>query len=241
MKQLSITLLSVALLAGGNLFAEDKAPDKAPVKSSITTAVPDAGLKITKITGTVQLMKDGLVVMTLKPGDALPSLVDANMTFNVIDGSIEVEAGGEKITGGSGANFTVNAEKSGEVKISVAAGAPVEVKGASGSSVVLTQNTDVKMTKTGAKMDIAVEKGSALVTTASGEKAQSVKAGETATLTAAAGSVVAPTVPAVTEEPEASAEAAVLPPPFVPETTVIETQTVQESCEVSGSTPGCNP
>ncbi len=221
----------------------------------VKPAAPAAGLKITKLTGTVNLMKDGVIVMTLKPGDALPTLVDPAMTFAVVDGSIEVEAGGQTMVAATGSNFTVNAENGADVKIMVAEGAPVEVKGAAGNSMVVTQNSEIQMKNDGVKMEIAIDKGSALVTTPSGEAPKTINAGEKIEMApmppappvAPVAPAVAPGAPVTPEEAPAAPEAPVapelpvLPPPTVPENTNIPTQIVQESCGLSNSTPGCIP
>jgi len=219
MKTLVAIVAAITILAGSNAYAAKP---------------PAAGMRITKITGTVNLMKDGLVVMTLKPGDALPTLTDTNVTFAVVDGTIEMEAGGEKITAATGSNFTVNADNAASVKISVTEGAPVEIKGAGGNNVLLSQNTEVSMNKTNGNIEITVDKGSAMVTNLSGAAPQTMNAGEKMEMPAAL------PAPAIAPADPVSEVPMIVAPPFIPETTVIETQTVQESCEVSSSSPACN-
>jgi 5-deoxy-D-glucuronate isomerase len=208
MKQSAI--LAVALLfAAGSAFAQ------------ANPAAPAAkGLKITKITGTVNIMKDGKVLMTLKPGGPIPSIDDNKVSFSVVEGTIEVEANGKTITAATGSNFSV-ATTNGKTDISVAAGTPVAVKAASGHNIVVTANSEIRMTTVGGKMTVKVEKGTAVMTDATGGQTQALKAGETTTV----GVTVAPA--ATTEETTVTA----------PESTVIESSTVQESSEVSGSTP----
>ncbi|HAF96511.1 MAG: hypothetical protein A2X34_09610 [Elusimicrobia bacterium GWC2_51_8] len=231
MKLVQIAVLAAAVSLGGSVIAQ-------------AAATPAKGLKITKITGTVNIMKDGVIVMTLKPGDSIPEIKDNQMTFAVVEGSMELQAGGKAITAGAGANFSVTSNRS-EVEISVTAGAPVAIKSESGHNVVLTPNTTVSMVNTRGKVEISVEKGNAVVSNASGGETQSVKAGETASIPAMPPAPIAAAAPApAKEEPEAEipaetpADAAVtVPVTEPPPTTVIQTQTVEEATEVSGSNP----
>lgn len=142
-------------------------------------AIPAPGLKLTRITGTVHLMKYGLVVITLRPGDAIPSLADPNITFAVVDGSIELKAGREKISAEGGANFTLTAEKGREVLISVDEGSPLEFAGVYGGNVLLAQNSEVRINYTLKKTKLYVKKGNAMVTMPGAKEPNSVNAGET--------------------------------------------------------------
>ena len=166
--------------------------------------------------------------MTLRPGDAIPSLADLSITFAVVDGALELEASGEKISAAGGANFTVTSEKGGKMAISVAEGTPVEIKDVSGNIIVLARNSEIKITDTGNKTKISVQKGSAIVTTSSGGEPKTVNAGDTLKLS----------VPEPIPVP-GPLHAAIIPV-IVPESSVIQSQILQESCGVSGSTPGCN-
>lgn len=216
MKLFQIAALAAAVSLGGSVFAQ-------------TPANPVKGIKIVKITGTVNVIKDGAIVMTLKPGDAIPEIKDTGITFSVVDGGIEVQADGKTITAAAGASFTVSADKN-EVRIAAAAGAPVAVKSESGHNVVLTPDSEVKMTTTKGKVEIKVEKGGAVVSNASGGETRNVKAGETVSIPAPL-APVAPPAPVV--PPAAQPAPAVEPPP----TAVIPTQLVEEAKEVSGSNP----
>ena len=220
MKHLKMAVLALAVSFTANLSAQ-------PAQAKYMKPAP--GIKIAKITGTVNLLKNGLVVMTLRPGDPIPALSDHSISFAVVDGALELEASGEKISADAGANFTVTSEKGGKMTISVAEGTPVQIKDVSGNTIVLTRNSEVKITDTGNKTKISVQKGSALVTTSSGGEPKTVNAGDTLKLSAPE--------PAPAPGPE-PAHAAILP--VMPESSVIPSKTVQESCEVSGSTPGCN-
>ncbi|MEK7721791.1 MAG: hypothetical protein AAB359_05325, partial [Elusimicrobiota bacterium] len=182
--------------------------------------------------GTVNILKDGVVVMTLKPGDAIPEITDNKVAFSIVDGTVEIEAGGKKISGATGSNFTVTSNE-GQVNVSLGAGTPVAVKSESGHNVILTANSEVKMVNVGGKIEISMEKGNAVVTNASGGETQTVRAGQSVFLSAAA-PMSAPTASAPVEK--APAVTIALPPA----TSVIPTQEiVQAVCEVSASTPGC--
>ncbi|KAF0125960.1 MAG: hypothetical protein FD154_1502 [Elusimicrobia bacterium] len=215
-------ILAVALLfAAGSAFAQADPP--AP-------AAQAAGLKITRITGTVNIMKDGFILMTLKPGDSVPAITDASVAFAVVEGTIEVAANGKTITAATGSNFTVAAAK-GKVDISVTAGTPVAVKTPSGHNIVVTANSDVRLATVGGKVTVKVEKGAAVITDAAGGRTQTLKTGETATVTVPA--TITTTTKTATVKEAATEETTVT----APESTVIETQTVGQSNEVSASNP----
>ncbi len=220
MKLFHLLAISTVLAFSSNVFAQPAAGAK--------------GIKINKITGTVNIMKDGVVVMTLKPGDAIPEITDNKVTFSIVDGTVEIEAGGKKISGATGSNFTVTSS-AGQVNVALGAGTPVAVKTESGQNVILTANSEVKMINAGGKVTISMEKGNAVMTNASGGQTQTVRTGQTVTVaeTPMAAPVTAKTAP-VDEVP-----AVVVVEP--PDTVVIPTQQiVQARCEVSASTPGCN-
>lgn len=218
-----ITSIAIIIIAafGGNIFAQ--APAAAPAAS---VSVPAKGMKILHIVGTVNIMKNGVIIKTLKPGDAIPAITDDKMTFAVVNGTLEMEAAGQTITAGVGSNFTVTVGN-GEAIVAVTAGAPVSVNSGFGHYVVIPSNSEIKMTIANGKVDIKVEKGSVVVSDSSGGDVQNLKTGETVSMS---GTPEAPAVPdsvVIVETP------VVEPPP----TTVIPTQTVEESEEVSGSTP----
>jgi len=201
----------------------------------------DKTVKITKISGTVQIMKDGVVVMTIKPGDAIPTNLGANVSFNVVSGSIEVEAGGMKINGVTGSQFKPTFTNGSMVVASQGTGS-VEVKSASGNSVVLPTGSVVKMTDNGKTVDIEVQKGSAVVSDASGGATQVVKEGDKASIPSAPVAVAPAQTQAPKEEPkeEAVTEEASNPADttvYIPETSVSVTQEATQAAEVSGSTP----
>lgn len=219
MKLFHLLAISTVLAFSANVFAQ------APAAK---------GIKITKITGTVNIMKDGAVVMTLKPGDAIPEITDNSVTFSIVDGTVEIEAGGKKISGATGSNFTVTSNAS-QVNVALGAGTPVAVKSESGHNVILTANSEVKLVNTNGTVQISMEKGNAVVTNASGGETQTVQAGQMVSVP----SMPMPTATAATMAPveEAPVEVVV----EAPATTVIVTQEiVQAVCDVSSSSPDCN-
>ncbi len=221
MKLFQLLAISAVFAFSANVFAQ------APGQTA-------KGIKITKITGTVNIMKDGVVVMTLKPGDAIPEITDNKVTFAVVDGTIEIEAGGKKISGATGSNFSV-ASNAGQVNVALGAGTPVAVKTESGQNVILTANSEVKMINANDKVMISMEKGNAVMTNASGGETQTVQAGQTVTVPSAP--VITPTA-THDVKPEVEEPIVIVEPPA---TTVIPTvEIVQAVCEVSASTPGCN-
>jgi quercetin dioxygenase-like cupin family protein len=231
MKLFHIAAMVVLTAFSANVFAQPANPGQAA-----------KGIKITKITGTVNIMKDGVVIMTLKPGDAIPELTDNKVTFAIVDGTVEVEAGGKKISAATGSNFTVTSN-AGQVNVALGAGTPVAVKTESGNNVILTANSEVKMINANGNVNISMEKGNAVMTNASGGETQTVQTGQTVTVPSAP-VVVAPVAP-VAPKPVAPVvvdEAPVIvpvveaPPPSVIPTTEI----VQAVCEVSASSPECN-
>lgn len=219
MKLFHLLAISAVLAFSANVFAQ--APGQAA-----------KGIKITKITGTVNIMKDGVVVMTLKPGDAIPEITDNKVTFSIVDGTVEIEAGGKKISGATGSNFTVSAS-AGQVNVALGAGTPVAVKSESGHNVILTANSEVKMVNTNGTVQISMEKGNAVVTNASGGETQTVQAGQVVAVPSAPVATPTTTTTAPVEEAPVVVEA--------PATTVIVTQEiVQAVCDVSSSSPDCN-
>ena len=222
MKLFHLLAISTVLAFSANVFAQ--APGQAA-----------KGIKITKITGTVNIMKDGVVVMTLKPGDAIPEITDNSVTFSIVDGTVEIEAGGKKISGATGSNFTVSAN-AGQTNVALGAGTPVAVKTESGQNIILTANSEVKMVNANGNVMISMEKGNAVMTNASGGQTQTVQAGQTVTVPEAP-MPVATTQVAVTPTEEVAVEVVV----EAPATTVIVTQEiVQAVCDVSSSSPDCN-
>lgn len=261
MKLFHLLAIVVVTAFGANVFAQPATPatPAQPQTAPAVPAQPAKGIKITKITGTVNIMKDGQVVMTLKPGDAIPEITDNKVTFAIVDGTVEVEAGGKKISAATGSNFTV-AQTNGQINVALGAGTPVAVKSESGHNVILTSNSEVKMINTPAgKVEIAMEKGNAVVTNASGGETQTVTAGQAVFVPI----VPMPTLPTAPPAPGQAPDNLVPPPgvtppadmpmptngdmPFIipviqlPPPSVIPTQIVQQSCEMSASTPGCMP
>jgi len=235
MKLFNLSAIALVLAFGANVFAQP-APAAAP-----------KGIKITKITGTVNIMKDGQVIMTLKPGDAIPEITDTKVTFAIIDGTVEVEAGGKKISAATGSNFTV-ATTNGQTNVALGAGTPVAVKTESGNNIILTANSEVKMVTANGKVEIAMEKGNAVVTNASGGETQTVTAGQAIFVSDAPVAVAppvqtAPVEPVITEtvtdEPVVTEVPAIIPVIETPPTSVLPTQTVTQACEVSASSPDC--
>lgn len=260
-------LVAVAAIAafGGNLFAQTPAVPAQPAVPAVAPAVPAQpakpaakpaakhvpakGMKITKITGTVNIMKDGVIVKTLKPGDAIPVITDNKLSFAVVEGTMEVEAGGKTITAATGSNFTVTSNN-GQVNVALGAGAPVAVRTESGNNVVLTPNSEIKMITSNEKVEIKVEKGNAVVSNAAGGETQNLGAGQTVSVSALPPPPPpsATTAPAVTEDaPPATDGTTVvngdttLPPPPPPSTVnptqEAEEEVVAETPVVSESTP----
>lgn len=245
MKLFKVLALIAVTAFSVNAFAQ--APAAAPAPEAAKK-----GIKITKITGTVNIMKDGVIVMTLKPGDAIPEITDNKVTFAIVDGTVEVEAGGKKISAATGSNFTVSSTN-GQTNVALGAGTPVAVKSESGHNVILTANSEVKMVNNAeGKVQISMEKGNAVVTNASGGETQTVTAGQAVFIPVApveapvAAPVAAPVEPVATEpvatepvatEPVITEVPLIIPEIVMPPTTVIPTEVVQESEEVSTSTP----
>ena len=222
MKLFHLLAISTVLAFSANVFAQ--APGQAA-----------KGIKITKITGTVNIMKDGVVVMTLKPGDAIPEITDKSVTFSIVDGTVEIEAGGKKISGATGSNFTVSAN-AGQTNVALGAGTPVAVKTESGQNIILTANSEVKMINANGNVMISMEKCNAVMTNASGGQTQTVQAGQTVTVSETPAPAATTSV-AVTPTEEVAVEVVV----EAPATTVIVTQeVVQAVCDVSSSSPDCN-
>ncbi|MDD2806241.1 MAG: hypothetical protein PHV33_11850 [Elusimicrobiales bacterium] len=251
MKLFNLSAIAFLFAFGANVCAQPATPATPadPAVAPATPAVPAKGIKITKITGTVNIMKDGQIVMTLKPGDAIPEITDNKVTFAIVDGTVEVEAGGKKISAATGSNFTVSSTN-GQTNVALGAGTPVAVKTESGNNIILTSNSEVKMVTANGKVQIAMEKGNAVVTNASGGETQTVTAGQAIFVTAApmapvAAPVTAAPVEPVTTEPvePAATEPVITDVPLIipvietPPTTVIPTEVVQESGEVSASNP----
>jgi len=238
MKLFNLSAIALVFAFGANVFAQPATP-----------AAPK-GIKITKITGTVNIMKDGQVVMTLKPGDAIPEITDNKVTFAIIDGTVEVEAGGKKISAATGSNFTV-ATTNGQTNVALGAGTPVAVKTESGNNIILTANSEVKMVTANGKVEIAMEKGNAVVTNASGGETQTVTAGQAIFITAApmvpvaTQPVMAPVEPVEATGSELNGTEPVADSPLsipviaTPMTSIIPTQIVTQSCTVSASSPEC--
>ena len=260
MKLFHIVAIAALAAFGGNLFAQAPAKPVEPAKPAVAPVkppeppkpaakpVPAKGMKITKITGTVNIMKDGVIVKTLKPGDAIPVITDNKLSFAVVEGTMEVEAGGKTITATTGSNFTVTSNN-GQVNVALGAGAPVAVRTESGNNVVLTPNSEIKMITANEKVEIKVEKGNAVVSNAAGGETQNVAAGQTVSVTALPPPPPpAAVTPAVTEDAPPATDGTtpangdtVLPPP-PPTSTVNPTQETEESVVaetpvVSESTP----
>ncbi|HPO44267.1 MAG TPA: hypothetical protein PK875_00595 [Spirochaetota bacterium] len=238
MKSLSMFAVAVFFSAGA-AFAQTDTPAPAAPSSAVT------GFRITRITGTVNIIKDGKVLVTLNPGDAVPAIEGGWITFAVVEGTLELEAAGKTITAATGSNFTVGSVD-GRMDISVAAGTPVVVKAPSGHNLVVTANSAVRLSAANGGTGISVERGIVVMTDASGGRTQTLRTGETATAavppapaaTAAAGTAAA-------EEPAAAGETAEettsagedLPPPPPSAAAPIETEVLEESQETSASNP----
>lgn len=246
MKPFQILAAAAVVAFSANVFAQP-APTEAPVPVTpevvAAPVVPAKGIKITKITGTVNIMKDGAILMTLKPGDAIPELTDNSVTFAIVDGTVDVEAGGKKISGATGSNFTVTATD-GKVNVALGAGTPVAIKSESGHNIILTANSEVKMVNTADnKVEITMEKGNGVITNASGGDTQTVQAGQAINIPVTEVLVEAPP-PAVAPIKEVPPVEPVVDQPIVenifvepPPPSVIPSQEVKEAEDVSGSNP----
>lgn len=207
------------------------------VNAFAQTSTAKKGIKITKITGTVNIIKDGQVIQTLKPGDAIPEITDNKVTFAVVNGTVEVEAGGKIVSAATGSNFSVSTSN-GQTSVAVAAGTPVAVRTESGNNVVLTSNSEVKMVNKNGTVAISMEKGTAVMTNASGGQTQTVQAGQTVEVAAAPAQTVTTSQAPVKEAAKTTDDTAIAPVVVEPPaTTVIPTETVQQSEVVSGSNP----
>jgi len=238
MKLTQIAAAALIFTFSAGVFAQ--APQAAPQAQAA-----QKGIKITKITGTVNIMKDGVVIMTLKPGDAIPEITDNKVSFAVVDGTIEIQAGGKTVSAATGSNFSVSTSN-GQTNVALGAGTPVAVKTESGNNVVLTANSEVKMVTAGGNVQIAMVKGNAVMTDATGGQTQTVTAGQAVMVTATpvvAAPVAAPApveeAPALEPVADTTVEETVFIPVVEPTVapTVIPTETVQEAEEVSGSNP----
>ncbi|MFA6433601.1 MAG: hypothetical protein WCW52_02790 [Elusimicrobiales bacterium] len=192
-----------------------------------TTPGPSDSLKIARITGVVNVVKDGAVIMALKPGDAFPEIKDGSMTFVVASGSMEMQYDGGTITAGPGSSFTVTSSK-GRLAIALGPSAPVAIKTKFNQNLLLTPRSEVTMVTSNDEVEVGVGRGDVVASNSSGGEVRNIKAGETASLHAPAGFRDAPGLLPNTPEPPSS------PPPS---TTVIPTQTLEEGTEVSGSNP----
>lgn len=208
------------------------------VNAFAQTNMAKKGIRITKITGTVNIMKDGQVIQTLKPGDAIPEITDSKVSFSVVNGTMEVEVGGKTVSAATGSNFSVTTSN-GQTNVAVAAGTPVAVKTENGNNVVLTSNSEVKMVNTNGTVAISMEKGTAVMTNASGGQTQTVQAGQTVEITSAPAPAVTTAQAPAEEVANETTDAEAIEPVVVepPATTIIPTETVLESAEVSGSNP----
>lgn len=181
MKLLSFIAIAAVTAFSVNALAQAPAKPATPAIPAVAPAIPAVpakGMKITKISGIVNVMKNGVIVMTLKPGDAIPVITDNKMSFAIVNGTMELEVGGKTISAVTGSNFTVTTTD-GQVNVALGAGAPVALKSESGHNIVLTPNSEIKMTTTKGNVEIVVQKGNAVVSNASGGETQAVKAGDT--------------------------------------------------------------
>ncbi|MFA6433605.1 MAG: hypothetical protein WCW52_02810 [Elusimicrobiales bacterium] len=216
MKLFQIAILTVAVSFGAGAFA--KPPSR-----------PAGDLKITGVTGTVNIVKNGAVVMTIKAGDALPAVKDGSMSFVVVDGSLELQYGGGTITAGLGASFTITDNK-GRVSITLGSSAPVSIKTKFGQNVLLTANSQAAIITKNNKVEVKVVKGHVVTSNASGGDTRDLKAGETVFLRAPVTHRDAPGLSDKHDHDE--------PTPSDPsQTTVHPTRTLEEGEEVSGSNP----
>ena len=227
MKLFHLLALALVMASGTALFAQ-----------------PAKGLKISKITGTVNIMKNGAIAATLKPGAAIPVITDNKVSFSIMDGTVEVEAGGKKISGATGANFTITAVN-GQINVALGAGTPVAVKSESVHNIVLTAGSEIKMARAGSNVQIIVVKGNAVITDASGGGTQTLLAGQAASVPSAPLAVPEPMetfrAPPSTVNPIDEIEQGCKNSLLYPCPSVIPTQEViQEGCEVSASSPDCN-
>lgn len=245
-----VNLIVVAALAAscGQVFAQN--PDPARPEPAKVTA-PANGMRITKVTGTVNILKNGVIIQTLKPGDVVPAITGDKITFSIVYGTLEMVAGGKSVTAPTGAEFTVTTRKR-EVEVSLGAGSPVSVRTESGHTVVLEPGSRVRMISSAGKVDIRVEKGNAVYSDASGGGTRTMKAGGKVSVpmgnlpgraTASGGSERYSVRSEAGETPagpaaEVPAEPLiVLPVVEPPPSGVIPTQTVEEGKEVSASNP----
>ncbi|MDD4004714.1 MAG: hypothetical protein PHW69_05860 [Elusimicrobiaceae bacterium] len=137
--------------------------------STVLSAAGENRLEFTSITGTVQILKNGQVIMELTENDPLPTNLDADISFKVLTGTVELKANNQVvITGAAGANFSVTQTEN-SATINSATGTPVEAKDNIGNTYVLTDNSAVTFASTEQGFTVSVAEGRILQSNPSGE------------------------------------------------------------------------
>jgi len=229
----------LSLLAAAG-FAQVPVP-QAPQASSMDV------LTFNKLTGVVYVKLGDKIIMTLKPGDPLPTNMDPNVTLSVVDGEVEVSVGGITITATAGANFTI--EKSlNRVGVKSLEGVPVEVRAHTRHTFVLTEKSLVYFSKSGDITTVDVKEGRVLMSDVSGGETKILNAGDQAQIGEEPPAVQQPQPqpqpqgqqPAPGEQTEPPAFGELTIPGVTAEETppvVIPTQEANEIPEVSPSAP----
>ncbi len=128
----------------------------------------NSGINITSLSGRVQLIKNGQVVMELTENDPLPTNLDSGITFKVLTGTMEIKAGNQIVTGSAGSEFAV-AKTRGKTTVSSGSGTPVEVKDTAGNTYVLTERSAVSFSPVEQGVKVEVSQGRVLQSNTSGE------------------------------------------------------------------------
>lgn len=128
----------------------------------------NGSLSIASLSGRVQLIKNGQVVMELTENDPLPKNLDSGITFKVLTGTVEIKAGDQIVTGSAGSEFSV-AKAGGRTTISSGSGTPVEVKDTAGNTYVLTEKSAVSFSPVEQGVKVEVSQGRVLQSNISGE------------------------------------------------------------------------
>lgn len=148
-------------------------------------AAADSQIALTSITGTVQIMKNGQVIMELTENDTVPQNLDSGVTIKVLTGSTEIKVGNNvTVTGPAGSVFSLSATNN-SATITSAAGTPVEAKDNVGNTYVFTQNSAVTFAQDDKGFTVSVGQGRVLQSNAKGDTTI-IGSGESVVLTKSA-------------------------------------------------------
>jgi len=177
-------------------------------------AKPKPNVKIMTLDGTIEIKQAGKTIL-VKPGDQIPEL-DATAKIKVLSGNVTIQTGDNKgiVKADAGANFSFTSKAGGnDVSIKTAENSsPVQFVPTGGQTVLITADSNIKMTMTATECTVKVTQGNATVTDNTGNT-QMVTKGETVTtaiepVTAPVATTVTapkPVVPAPAPAPEVTA------------------------------------